>query len=564
MKSFNRRRFFIFLFLVGTCAPIAVFFTNCSQASFEAAEALGDPFTEYAWHLKNTGQKVFATNGGTAGMDLNIAKTYAAGLTGRGVRILISDDGVEDTHQDLSANYLYGTLSKDYTKAYPFLANNAPPKHADDNHGTSVAGLAAAVGNNGFGSKGVAFGATVASANYLSETVTPTETIFLDQVSGPFDVFNMSWGGKQNVISQPNTTFHNKMRSGALDLRDGKGAIYVKAAGNYFFVTCAGSGLDCVGNANFDADNSGPFTILAGALNAKGEAASYSSPGSNLWVSSFGGEYGVDDPAMITTDRSGCDVGFSVSNASGLKFDRGASPNVGCSYVASFNGTSSATPVLSGVVALLLEANPKLTWRDVKYILAKTAVPIYYDTSDQTVHPNSEALPSGAVWEHGWITNGAGFKFHNWYGFGRVDVDAAVALAKKYTSIFGTFIETSFDGNMKSVSLSIPDNSATGVSDTMSIANNVRIESVQLRISIAHTDIGQLGIELISPSGQKSILVNMNNSLTGISNYMEYVLLTNAFYQESSLGTWTLKVYDGKSGISGTVTKWSLRFTGSD
>ena len=42
-------------------------------------------------------------------------------------------------------------------------------------------------------------------------------------------------------------------------------------------------------------------------------------------------------------------------------------------YTNSMNGTSSATPVTSGSIALILEANPKLTWRDVKYILAKTA-----------------------------------------------------------------------------------------------------------------------------------------------------------------------------------------------
>ncbi|KYG67526.1 serine protease [Bdellovibrio bacteriovorus] len=541
---------------------MSVLFTNCSQGAFEAAVALGDPLLEHAWHIKNTGQKAFATNGGTAGVDLNIAKTWGAGITGRGVKVLISDDGVEDSHQDLTGNYLYGTVSRDYSKAYPYLYNTSEPKTADDNHGTAVAGLVAAVADNGFGSKGVAYGASIVSANFLSDGVTATETTLLDQASGNIDVFNMSWGSKQNTVSVPLAVFQNQLRSGALTLRGGKGAIYVKAAGNFYYVTCAGTSVDCLGNANFDGDNSSPFLILVGALNAKGEAASYSSPGSNVWISSFGGEFGDTDPAMVTTDRSGCNYGFALSNSSGPKFERGANGNIGCSYSVTFNGTSSAAPVLSGVVALLLEANPKLTWRDVKYILAKTAVQISPDATALYTHPLGTPIPV-VIYEYPWLTNSAGFKFHNWFGFGRVDVDAAVAYAKKYTSPFGTFIETEFDDNVRAVTRAIPDNSGPGVTDSMTVASSVRIESVQLRLTVSHADISQIAVELTSPSGMKSYLVNMNNSLTNLANYTDNVFLSNAFYQESSAGVWTIKLIDAKAGTTGNLVRWSLRFTGS-
>lgn len=541
---------------------MSVLFTNCSQGAFEAAVALGDPLLEYAWHINNTGQKVFATNGGTAGVDLNIGKTWSSGITGRGVKVLISDDGIEDTHQDLTGNYLYNTVSRDYTKTYPYLYNVAEPKTSDDNHGTAVAGLVAAVADNGFGSKGVAYGASIISANFLSDSVTQSETMLIDQAGGSADVFNMSWGSKQNTVSVPLAVFQSQLRSGALTLRSGKGAIYVKAAGNFYYVSCAGTSVDCLGNANFDADNSSPFLILAGALNAKGEAASYSSPGANLWVSSFGGEFGDTDPAMVTTDRSGCNYGFALSNSSGPKFERGANGNLGCSYSVTFNGTSSAAPVLAGVAALLLEANPKLTWRDVKYILAKTAVQISPDSTALYTHPLGTPIPS-AIYEYPWLTNSAGFKFHNWFGFGRVDVDAAVTYAKKYTSAFGTFVETEFDDNLRAVTQSIPDNSGTGASDSMTVASSVRIESVQLRLTVSHADISQVAVELTSPSGMKSYLVNMNNSLTNLANYTDNVFLSNAFYQESSAGTWTIKLIDAKAGTMGNLVRWSLRFTGS-
>lgn len=563
MKNSKSARKLLLLSILISCGiPLSMLFTNCAESSFEASESQGDPLLPYAWYFKNTGQKVFASAAGTAGVDLNIIKTWDGGISGRGVKILISDDGIEDTHQDLSANYLYGNQSRVYTLPYPFLANSSPPLSKEDNHGTAVAGLVAAVANNGFGSKGVAFGASIASANFLSDSVTPTEPILVDQIRGDFDIFNMSWGSTQNSMSKPLGSFHTQLRSGALTGRSGKGSIYVKAAGNNFTVKCAGQSTNCLGNANFDSDNSSPFLILVGALNAKGEAASYSSPGANIWISSFGGEFGDDTPAMVTTDRSTCAAGFSVSNsASALSFERGANGNAGCSYSVAFNGTSSAAPVLTGVVALLLEANPNLTWRDVKYILAKTAVKIYPNISI-TQHPDGLSIPT--EYEHPWVTNGAGFHFHNWFGFGRVNVDAAVTMAKSYTSSFGKFTEVDFDNNKRTATVNIGDNDfATAAEDSMTVTTNLKIESVQLRLAVSHGDISQLGVELTSPAGTKSYLVNMRNSLTGLSGYVDYEMQSNAFYQERTQGTWKIKVIDAVTGTTGNLTGWSLRFTGA-
>jgi len=218
----------------------------------------------------------------------------------------------------------------------------------------------------------------------------------------------------------------------------------------------------------------------------------------------------------------------------------------------------------TGAVALLLEANPNLTWRDVKYILAKTAVPMNYVTTGGISHPLSVALPSGYTWEQTWVVNKAGFPFHNWYGFGKVDVDSAVAMAKSYTSNLGTYTETNWANSSGAISIAVPDNSAVGGSSTLTVASgsNVTIEAVRLKLSVTHADISELAVELTSPSGTKSILVNMRNSLTGISHFSNDIFLSNAFYQESSQGTWTLKVIDGRSGNTGTITSWSLDFTG--
>ncbi|MEN0058477.1 MAG: S8 family serine peptidase [Bdellovibrio sp.] len=568
--SSNQKRALLGVSLAGLI--ISALFVNCSGKGFSVDDSDADPFLGFAWHINNTGQSVFATAGGEVGFDLNLLNTWQSGFSGSGVKILISDDGIEDTHEDLRDNYLYSGVSKNYALSSPYLANSSPPIDDDDNHGTSVAGLVAAVAANGAGTKGVAYKASLVSANFLSGDVTQTEAIMVDQAGGDFDVFNMSWGSAQNVLATTPSSFIAQLKAGATSRRSGKGALYVKAAGNSFSILCRGVAAGssaaklpenyCVGNSNFDADNTTPYTIMVAALNAEGYASSYSSPGSNIWISSFGGEFGDDSPAMITTDRSGCSKGFSTSDASGLSFEKGGEGNSSCNYTATFNGTSAAAPVLTGVVALLLEVNPSLTWRDVKYILASTATPVNYRTTGSISHP-SESTPSSYVWEQVWVVNGAGFKFHNWYGFGRVNVDDAVTMAKSYTSPFGTLLETNWVDNITGLSESIPDNSATGASSTTNVGTSMKIEAVQLKVWITHPDVSQLAIELTSPSGTKSILVNMNNSLRNLADYDGEILLSNAFYRENSAGTWTLKVIDGKTGSSGTLTRWSLNFIGS-
>ncbi|MDG0816001.1 S8 family serine peptidase [Bdellovibrio svalbardensis] len=559
----------ILIALFSMFAATSVMFTNCSEMGFAVlASNTGDPFYSYSWHLQNTGQKVFASNAGTSGVDMNLQQTWAQGYTGKGVIIQVSDTGVEDIHEDLHGNFLYGGGSKDYTLSSPYLSNASAPRSSSDNHGTSVAGLIAAVADNGVGSRGVAPKASLTSANIISSVVTHTNySKILDQAQGSFDISNMSWGADQNYIDDDYggyaSAYEAQLKYGVTNQRNGKGAIYVKAAGNDYQVQCYGSSSSmCLGNSNFDRDDANPYQIVVAALDSSGSSASYSSPGANLWISSYGGEHGSDSPAMFTTDRSGCGNGESISSAStSVLFEKGQKGNTSCNYTATFNGTSSAAPTLAGAVALMLEAKPSLTWRDVKYILAKTARS-GTETGNYT-HPYQISLPVGYNWEQKWITNGAGFKFHNWYGFGAVNVDAAVAMAKTYSSALGTYHETTWFSS-GTVNAAIPDYTAAGASNAIAVgSDNVKIEAVRIKLQVTHAAISQLAIELTSPSGVKSILVNAVNALTNQANYSGgEVLLSNAFYGENSTGTWTIRVVDAQSGTTGTLVNWSINFVG--
>ena len=95
---------------------------------------------------------------------------------------------------------------------------------------------------------------------------------------------------------------------------------------------------------------------------------------------------------MYTTDLTGSG-GYNTSTFNG-------------DYYNNFGGTSASAPVVSGIVALMLQANPNLTWRDVKHILVDTAVK--NDPSDP-----------------GWTQNGAGRWVNDRYGFGAVDAHQA-------------------------------------------------------------------------------------------------------------------------------------------
>lgn len=534
---------------------------------------IGDPLKAHAWHLKNTGQTAFSTTGGTIGADINLDETIAASITGTGIKIAVSDSGTEINHEDLRDRVISGA-SRNYTLSSPWIGDPTPPDLTDYTlaHGTAVAGLIAATGWNSLGSRGVAPTSLFAGFLYIGSNQTLSMTI--DQSNGLFDIFNYSYGADSCEFSPIYTAHKDQIRWGTRNLRDGKGAIYVKAAGNEFegdlgYCRSSYSGYSYYGNSNLEGMNSIPEILTVAALDANSYSSSYSSPGANLWVSAPGGEFGTNSPAMISTDFSGCTYGFSRTGSTQNSFEKGNAPNSGCNYTSTMNGTSSATPVTSGSIALLLSANPNLSWRDVKYILAKTATQIQPNIPAKN-HPGGLDLV-GHTYQQPWVRNGAGIYFHNWFGFGRVNVDAAVAMAKTYESQLGTYVETlnsttssapsAWTYTSGTLSQSIPDKSATGTSSTINVLHNLQIESIEISLSLTHQDASDIGVELTSPSGTKSILMNINSSILE-TNLSDAHLLSNAFLDEMSAGNWTLKVIDGYADKTGTLTNWKIKING--
>jgi subtilisin-like proprotein convertase family protein len=570
--------------------------------------ALGnDPLASQEWYLANTGQACYADRGGTAGEDLRLATAHRLGLTGAGVTIAIVDSGLEIAHEDLAANVIAGggwnfiaPGSSDPTPPVP-----PPADLAGGDHGTSVSGIIAMVYDNGKGGMGIAPGARLKGFNPLADKTTDVPRNYAlslgagSSAPGPVSndawIFNQSYGDDGLTPARLDSTMADAYEYGITSLRNGLGALYTKSAGNGFqrfwvgetpegvtiWAPCDDAvalGVSCQ-NPNMEEASTLPANIVVGALNASGIRSSYSSAGSAIWVSTPGGEFGMNralapypdpypeyrlEPAMVTTDRSGCSLGYAVTGAPTPTsyFNRGeVAENASCNYTNRFNGTSSAAPSLAGAIALLLDARPSLTWRDVKHILAMTARKV--DPTRAAI--TTQVIPGGTYEaELPWTQNKAGRWFHNWYGFGAVDVDAAVAMAASYTPL-GSYQITSWIPSSDPAA-TIPDNSVAGVTSTITIpaGGPTAIEVVQIELDLVHEWASDLAVELTGPGpgGTRSILLNVRNGLGAPIDMDDFVLASNAFYGESPVGTWTLKIVDGRATRTGTLRGWSLRIHG--
>ncbi len=548
-----------------------------------------DPLLQNQWHIQNTGQNAFSTTLPVAGNDMNVTGAWVSGFSGKGIKVGVVDSGLEAAHEDLAANV-------DLTHSYNFLTGTSDPSPSGVgfDHGTQVAGIIGAVAFNNKGGRGVAYNGTLRGYNLLApglafSVANMAKAMGSDAVSSDNDLFNASFSitVSSNALAQFSGAFQ-AITGTAMTLRGGLGSAIVNAAGNDFHDFEGASSPYCAQYAQFygvscgdpatDERRGGYYPIIVGAINAAGVHSSYSSTGSSLWISAPGGEYGLNsayfgpgatnyDPAIITTSRDGCG-NTAYGKAVNPLDDLGANPLApNCQYTAVMNGTSAATPNTSATVAMMLEANPKLSVRDIKYILAKTAKrvdPTFTGVSSSTIISGSTI-----VLEQGWVTNAAGYAFSNRYGFGAVDAAAAATMAKTYTAFFPAVQNSTGNYNF----VASPPATITPQSTTGGFINYTVSESFQtVEFAVVFVNIDTTPglpcnqIELRSPSGTKSILMHAANGFTNAS-LANTRFEANAFYGEPINGTWVLRFLDfcapsGTSTTLSTTQPQTLLFSG--
>ncbi len=470
-----------------------------------------DPLFPNQWHLRNTGQ-----GGGTSGVDVNITGVWDT-FRGKGMVIGIIDDGLQTTHPDL-APAVNTTIDWDFNDN----DGDPSPNILWDYHGTSCAGVAAARGNNSLGVSGAAPEATLAGLRLISEPSTDAmESSAMKHTNDVIYLKSNSWGPSDwgDILEGPGSLTLAALAQAASSGRNGLGTIITWAGGN---------GLENNDNANYDGYANSIYTIAIGALSDRGTQATYSEPGACLVVTAPSSS---DFRQGITTVDLMGDDGYNYSGAFGELSDG--------DYTQDFGGTSSATPLATGVIALMLEANPRLGWRDVQEILIRTATLVSPTDSD-------------------WAVNGAGLHFNHKFGAGLINASAAVALAQNWTNLDP---QSTVSASQSALSLAIPDNNSTGVSrDFVFTAADLRIEHVTVTVNIAHTSRGDLEITLISPSGKQSRLAERHED-SG-DNYPDWKFMTVHHWGESLPGTWTVKVADRRGGNTGRLNSVQLDFYG--
>ena len=203
---------------------------------------------------------------------------------------------------------------------------------------------------------------------------------------------------------------------------------------------------------------------------------------------------------------SGEGVVYTYEDGDGLfeDDDRGTATTKNSGYTGVFNGTSAAAPMVSGVAALLRQANPDLTWRDLKLILAASAQRI--DSADTGWEDGADKYDS---------TDGAeSYHFNHQYGFGMVDAAEAVALAQDWRNL-PPFLDASLESSTPDTM--IPDNTASGITRSLTLDTEIDfIEFVEVEVSIDHVNWRELKIEMVSPSGATSLLAVSDSTATDV------------------------------------------------
>lgn len=502
-----------------------------------------DPLFQWQWHLENTGQ-----GGGGVGIDLDVLRVWPD-YTGRGVRVGVVDNGTELDHPDLVANLDLGA-SWDAALDRP---GGGPTSDRNGDHGTAVAGIIGAAWNNGLGGVGIAPEATLVAYRIALDDEaadgTKAEIAYRKALADGADILNNSWGTDfpfawdWDIEEEP-------IRDALIDLvtqgRGGLGSIVLFANGN---------ARTSLADGNFENITSNRFVAAVAAVDSNGIVSSYSTPGANLLVSGLAGASSsqhADRPGtgIITTDRAG-HLGYNTQDS-----PRG-------DYAHGFNGTSAATPTVSGVTALVLEANPGLGYRDVHEILAYSA-------------RVTDASAMRWTTTHAGDWNGGGLQYSRDYGFGLVDAHAAVRLAETYRYLHPVARD---ERNIDSAAAELVPGTPMAIGESLEVELDflapLRANRIELDLGLEAPNPSLLRATLISPSGTEIVMFNRPGITLNVVNDgpvptiepvpwpTSFVLGTPAFWGEAAEGTWRLRIEDvtpeqtaGASFLGAEVTVW--------
>ncbi|KAI4477272.1 hypothetical protein M0804_012862 [Polistes exclamans] len=415
-------------------------------------------------------------------LDLNVLPVYELGFTGRGIRIAVLDDGLEYDH-----------------------GMNA--------HGTRCAGEIAMEANNGKCGVGVAFEAYIGGIKLLDGLVN-------DRVEGEalgfkpeiVDIYTASWGPPDDgkSLEAPGRLAEEAIYRGINKGRNGKGSIYVWASGN------GGSKYD---NCGCDGYVGSIYTIAIGSASQTGRSPWYSEKCPAILATTYSsGTY--QDQMIVTTDlRNTCTTKHT--------------------------GTSASAPLAAGILALALQANKNLTWRDVQHLIVWT----------------SEYGPLNE--NPGWSKNAAGFWYNLNFGFGLMNAYVLVKFASHWINVpekkiceipMEFLLDTKLiHGMIKTLRFVVNDNKCS-ISD----GNEMNfLEHVEIEVNLEYTRRGVLEMYLVAPSGTKVQLLGPRKLDDSSEGFNKWKFMSVASWGEDPHGIWFLHIFDkyGRAPIHWAASK---------
>ncbi|MEA5616535.1 S8 family serine peptidase, partial [Cronbergia sp. UHCC 0137] len=432
------------------------------------------------WYLNHQGGSQLA-----AGSHIAVEQAWDVTRGVRSVVVAVVDDSFDLNHPDFQGQGKI--VAPRDLKENDFLPL---PGEKETSHGTACAGLAVAE-ENGTGIVGVAPGCAlmpIRTTGFLDDQ--SVENIFNWAVAQGASVISCSWGA--SAVYFPLSLRQKAAITRAATLgRNGKGCVILFAAGN--------ANRPVAGTVN---ERNWPKEILKGetawlsgfavhpdvmavaASTSLNKKAAYSNWGANIavcapsnnappgmWFQELGfvhtqpaialSLYGM---SIFTTDQLGV-AGYDPGN-----------------FTNNFGGTSSATPIVAGVAALVLSVNPNLTAQQVKRILQETA--------DKIVDLDPD--PQLGLREGSYDSNG----HCQWFGYGKVNAAKAVRAAQQVAVVTSTNRKIQLKNNTPIV---IPDDHQQGVKSNISLTapiEVVTVQDIQVSLHISHDFLGDLEVYL--------------------------------------------------------------------
>ncbi|KAM5230562.1 proprotein convertase subtilisin/kexin type 4 isoform 6-T6 [Hipposideros larvatus] len=459
-----------------------------------------DPWFSKQWYMNNQVQP-----------DLNILQAWSQGLSGQGIVVSILDDGIEKDHPDLWANY-------DPLASYDFNDYDPDPQprytpSEENRHGTRCAGEVAAIANNGFCGIGVAYNARIGGVRMLDGTITDViEAQSLSLQPQHIHIYSASWGPEDDgrTVDGPGILTREAFRHGVTKGRGGLGTLFIWASGN------GGLHYD---NCNCDGYTNSIHTLSVGSTTQQGHVPWYSEACASTLTTTYSSGI-VTDPQIVTTD-----LHHQCTDK--------------------HTGTSASAPLAAGMIALALEANPFLTWRDMQHLVVRASRRAQLQAED-------------------WRTNGVGRQVSHHYGYGLLNARLLVDLAR-------TWLPTQPQKKcvIRVLHTPTPILPLTQVRKKASACaghtNYIRsLEHVQVQLSLSYSRRGDLEISLTSPMGTCSTLVAIRPFDISGQGYNNWIFMSTHFWDEDPQGLWTLSLENkGYYFNTGTLYRYTLLLYGT-